>query len=85
VLERTLLVGQEHDDVHAREALRIRPHREQAGAGSLRAKIVATPESGRERKVPTALAQTALVTDVADTLCRVRPDLRGRELSGSVS
>lgn len=56
-----------------------------AGAGSLHAKIVATPENGRERKVPTPLAQTTLVTDVADTLCSVQPDLRGRELSGSVS
>jgi hypothetical protein len=55
------------------------------GAGVLHGTIAATPQSGRLRSVAATVAHTALITDVAATLCQVRPGLRGQELSGLVT
>jgi hypothetical protein len=53
-------------------------------AGPLRATIAADPLSGRRRTVHAPLARSPLLTHVADTLCAIRPGLRGKELSGPV-
>lgn len=47
--------------------------------------LTVRPDSGRRRVVPTVFAQVAPLSDVADTLCRARPDLVDRELSGPVA
>ena len=46
--------------------------------------VVATPWSGRRRTERVRVGQAYLLTDAADVLCRLRPGLRGRELSGPV-
>lgn len=46
--------------------------------------VVATPWSDRRRTVLVPVRQAYLLTDAADLLCRLRPGLRGRELSGPV-
>jgi hypothetical protein len=50
----------------------------------LRGAIAAYPLSGRLRTVRPTFGHATLITDVADTLCRVRADLQGAELSGPV-
>ena len=54
------------------------------GAGALLGTVTATPPSGRARDVPTSLDRSLLLTNVAQTLCEVRPELTDRELSGPV-
>lgn len=54
-------------------------------AGVLSVAILTTPESGRQQTVRLALDHAFLVTDVAATVCRVRPYLTDLELSGPVT
>lgn len=54
------------------------------GTAVLLGTVAATPASGRAQDVPTSLDRSLLLTDVAQTLCEVRPELTDRELSGPV-
>jgi hypothetical protein len=51
-------------------------------AGGLRGTVAASGANGRVRSVPASFDRSGLATDVADTLCSIRPNLRGAELSG---
>jgi hypothetical protein len=50
----------------------------------LQATVVAVPLSGKQHSVSITFEQANLLTDVANTLCRVRPALSDEELSGPV-
>lgn len=50
----------------------------------LSAEIAVRRDDGRLVERPISLGQAGLVLDVADTVCSVRPELRGYELSGPV-
>jgi hypothetical protein len=50
----------------------------------LRGEVVAIARSGTQHRVYIAFEQGFLLTDVANTLCRVRPGLTDEELSGPV-
>ena len=54
------------------------------GTAALLGTVWATPASGRAQDVPASLGRSLLLTDVAQTLCEVRPELTDRELSGPV-
>ena len=54
------------------------------GTAALLGTVTATPTSGRAQDVPTLLERSLLLTDIAQTLCEVRPELTDRELSGPV-
>lgn len=54
------------------------------GTATLLGTVAATPASGRAQDVPASLGRSLLLTDVAQTLCEVRPELTDRELSGPV-
>lgn len=51
---------------------------------ALRAVVSAEPQSGRQRAVTVPVERSELLTDVANTLCSVRPDLADKELSGPI-
>jgi len=48
----------------------------------LRAAVSASPGSGRRRAVTVTLGASQLITDIADSLCSVKPELADQELSG---
>lgn len=52
---------------------------------ALVAAVQAAPRNGRDRSVNVAVAQSALVTDIADTLCTIDPGISGDELDGPVA
>jgi hypothetical protein len=59
-------------------------HRTPPPAGGLRGEVAASSPNGRARDVVASFDRATLITDVADTLCRIRPGLRDAELSGPV-
>jgi hypothetical protein len=50
----------------------------------LRGTVDAIPLSARQHTVSVIVEGAFLITDVADTLCRVKPDLKDAELSGPI-
>jgi hypothetical protein len=50
----------------------------------LRATIDAIPLSGRRHRIDVSLERASLITNVANTMCRVRPDHQDAELSGPI-
>jgi len=54
-------------------------------SNGLRGGIDAVASNGRPRVVDTTFDQSTIVTDIADTLCRIDPDLRNVELDGAVN
>lgn len=54
------------------------------GPVGLRGVIEAVAFNGRARSVDASFEDSALITGIAETICRLRPDLRGLELDGPV-
>lgn len=54
------------------------------GAESLTGLVEGVPASGRSHRVPVTVADAGIVTSIAETVCRVRPEATGLELDGPV-